>query len=1251
MLTFSAGLRQLWAAAGDPTLRQVTEAVAARGRPAGITVKPSLVARLSDWRNGKHLPREFEGVLLLTIAELNARALARGPLPDGVPTRMEQWEELWRRQHEEADAADIPCPYPGLAPYDADGAAQFFGRDKQIAAVTALVDDALAARGGLVALIGVSGSGKSSLLAAGVGPVLTERGLRVVSMTPGAEPEVELSRVLVASSRLDQIGALVLVVDQAEELFTLTDPAVASGFLETLAQLSSPDAEFPAVVVIGLRADFVSEWAEYPQLLDAMNERSYLLGPMRRSELAQVIVAPAESVGVSFDRGLAERVLAEFCGPRMEDYHAGALPLLNHALTTLWDHRRGNRLTIEAYAASGGVDGALGGTAEQMWAALSPVEQAEAKRLLLRLVHLDSNGRNARMVRERSELLDGPEDTAAARERALDALLVARLVVIDGDDRVSFTHEIVMGSWDRLHRWIDDDRADLLARQQLETVAADWAAEGSDPSALLRGAQLDRAVRAADTGDVSSSAAAFVAEAQAVEKRSERRRRGAILGLTAATILALTLSVLAYLARTDAVEQRSAAELGRLIAEADRLRESDSTMSARLTQLADQQAPSDDSRSRLVAAGNLPLATPIDTESGAIYSVTVSPDGEQVAAAGSDGAARIWSISNPAGDPALLRGHSSFLTSVAWSPTGDRLATTSDDGTARVWRMREADAEPVVLRGHRGRVVYSAWSPDGRRLVTAGMDGTVRVWDAESGAQLAELDGHTKDVRTVAWSPDGTLIASGSSDQTAKLWDGQSYAPRGEITGHRDTVHALAFASDGMLATGSDDATVRLWDVQNPAAPVAIGGPITAHTGPVWSVDFSGDGKRLVSSSVDGTARLWSVARPETPIQLGQTLDGAASSIFSAQFTPDGREVITAGADSRIRLWQLADGVLAGHTDRVVAPSIVGNRALTGDGGGAVVLWDLTTRGAPTMLAATSVPGNARVDQVSLSADGRFAAAATEDRTVLIWPLGADEIGAEGFGPARTLNVDTLDQQRVRFGPAARPELLLTGGRDDSFQLWRFGPAGEGPTKVGPPLVHGSTGSWASASAWSPDGARLVTSGVDGVVDLWDVANPEQPRLLGTTPADAFDDDGVNALAWHGDVVAAGGDEGVLRLWRVTDDGFELLAKRTQERGGTVRSLAFTDGGKRLIAAGDGQTLIVWNTADPSNPQPWGRPLGPAGAGRWHAAVTDDGAVALVGGDHGMLSALVLDPAYADQRIDDAAPPLTPAQREQFGIR
>jgi len=1236
MTNFSGELRRLFSAAGDPTLKSVSDAVIARSRDAGVTVRGSMISRLSDWRSGKHLPRDFDGPLRLVIIELLDRAAKRDAVGD-LPTRLSSWQSLWRQAQEQAHteaSAHIDCPYPGLAPYRLADADHYFGRGADVAEVAGLVFAAVRRGGGMVSVVGVSGSGKSSLLAAGVTPRLLARGLTVATMEPGEDPGAQLDRILAEDG--GAATALVLIVDQAEEVATVADPEQAERFLTRLGAVTAGDGPVPVVALIGLRADFVGDWLSYPQLLGSLNRASHMLGAMSRTELTEAITGPAAAVGVKFESGLTERLVAELAGPGSGDYDAGALPLLSHALATLWEHRNGNQLTVAAYDAAGGVRGALNDTAEQVWLQLTPQQQTVGRRMLLRLVHLGDRTRDARVARPREELLAGDAQTRADRGAVLDALQTARLVTVDADDRVGLTHEVLIGAWTRLRSWVDDDRAGLLEAQRLEAAAEEWSAAGRDPSLLLRGSRLTLAERAASAGEVSDLAAEFVVAGEATARRSSRLRSAAVIALAAITVVALLLSLAAYQARSRAQNEQRSAELGRLGAESDRLQLSSPTVSARLALLAAHLDPSDENRSRLVVAENLPLAAPLGRASGAVYSIDVDSGGRRVAAAGSDGALRIWPLNPPRRgetDPLVLPGHQSFVTSVHWSPDGSRLASTSDDGTVGIWDRLEPGARPRLLRGHEGRVVFSAWSPDGRRLATAGMDRTVRVWDTATGRQLAVLTGHTGDVRAVDWSPDGRLIASGASDSTARLFSAGDYRQVGVISGHTDLVHAVAFSPDGrLLATGSDDSTVRLWDVSAPAEPHPVGLPLTRHTGPVWSVEFSADGRRLISASVDGTARLWSVVDPATVVQVGPTLQGAASSLFSAAFTPDGRGVVTAGADGVIRRWSPPPTVLEGHSGRVIAPAVVGDRMLTGSSDGSLSLWDMRRADTPQSLDQTRSAGRARIEQVSLSADEQLAAAATGAGTVEIRAVAADG----RFAAPETVRVSALDQHRALFAPTGR--LLLTSGRDDEVRLWSV--ADDGSVRArGPAMVH-DRGHWCTAAAWSPDGTTVVTGGANGRLAVWNVRDPDHPQRLAVSGERHAGTVNTIAVSQDGRTVASGGDDGELRLWSIESGELRPIGVYRHERGSTVRTLTFADDGRRLVSAGDGQSLLVWNSSDPAHIGPIGAAIGVAGAGRWYADTVADGSVVITGGDYGSLIVNPLNPDYARDRICGSTAPL-----------
>lgn len=1265
---FSGELAQLFVAAGNPTLKSVASAVATRGHAAGVTVSTGLYVRLGEWRSGKHTPREFDAVVTLVLAELLDRARARDAL-DGIPVRMDQWRGLWQRAiaaQNTAGSVATSSPFPGLASYTTADAARFFGRDAAITAIDEHVDAALRSGGGVVAVVGVSGAGKSSVLAAGVTPRLVGRGVGVLSMNPGAHPSRYLADALgiehldaadaVADAveswaRSHQTDRVVLVVDQAEELFTAAEEQERRAFLRIIAALARPDADRGAdavsvAVVVGLRADFMARWSDYPVVREALNRHMFVLGPMTRDQLSAAITGPLAGAGLSMEPGLAEHIVVELCGPGDDDYEAGLLPLLNHALAATWRHRQGSKLTLRSYREAGGVAGALTETAEAMWSRLDESGRDAVRRILLRLVHLGEGGtRDTRQTRPRAEVVD--RLPAPAGEDALTALIDSRLVSVTDDGEVSVVHEIVLDAWPRLRSWIDDDRAALLTLQKLQLATDAWRDADRDRSHLYRGAQLSGALEAIEDSDgaLSGSSEEFLDASRDAVRKESRLRVFGVAALVCVTVAALVLSVVAFRAGSTADAQRRAAEDSQLQARSDQLQTTDPTTSAQLSLLAYQQNPSPANRARLVVAANLPLARSVATGGGAMYTLAISPDGQHLAAASSDDIARVWAVRDRevTGEPVLLRGHESFLTSVAWSPDSRRLATTADDGTARIWRIAENGSGTVehILRGHVGRVVFAAWSPDGTRLVTAGMDATVRVWDAATGGQLAVLTGHRADVRTVAWSPDGRLIASGGSDETARLWDARTYAPIATLTGHTKIVHSVEFSHDSRtLVTGSDDTTVRLWDITDPRSPQQIGQPLARHSGPIWSTAFSGDDRQLLVASLDGTATVWDISTPSAPTLLGEPLAGSASSIYTAAFFPgDDHTVMTGSADGVLRTWSLPPAVLPGHAARVITPAMAGNRMASADYDGTLNLWDVSSPDRPRLLDTHRDPAGNSIYEVALSPDARLVAVATTARVVEIYRI--DDAGH--LGAVSSLPVDTLDQQHAAFSPDGRT--LAISADDRTFQLWNVADPAH-PVAQGR-LQHDPTGSsWATARAWSPDSKRMVTVGADHRLSLWDVRDPDSPRRLAITSADGSSDS-LNAVAFSADghTVATGGDDGIIALWTVDGTTLRPRARAVYLSHNTIRTLTFTEHGSRLVVAGDGQSVTLWDTSSADRIEPLGGSLSLPGDGRWYATASPDGRVVAAGGDNGALQLTLLDTGQARARICAST---TPLSREQW---
>ncbi len=1255
---FTEEFTRLWAAANPPSQRAFAAAAVERARRENIAVTENAFRnRVSDWLNGR-LPSKDSDAFAVVIDELVTMAQRKGKL-NGLPTQLTDWEALIEAP---ADVIEDRCPYKGLEAYATADAGDFFGRSEATAEVIRLVSQAAKA-GGFVVVAGASGAGKSSLLAAGVIPAAAALDLRLALMfTPGAHP---LSSLVGRSGdepvddpdrdwrggaqRWVGTGQGLIVVDQFEEVFTVAeDPDERARFIAALAEIaatSDDGAPAPAVVIIGVRADFIDQLLNVEEFKDALPNRLYFLRAMNADELHEAITEPARKAHLSLEPGLEQMVIRDVCGPDGQSQtEAGALPLLSHALAATWQNRQRNKLTVAGYAKAGGVAGALTTTAEAVLLALTPEEQAAARQIVMRLIHIGDDTRDTRRPRSRLDLLDFPTDRQKAAETAFSALTTARLITIDSDT-ANLAHEALITGWPRLREWIEEDRAGQLIVQRLERAAEEWEAHHRDSHLLYAGTQLANA-DAITAGDHSLTrrGSAFLQKSRENQVDQNRRRKNLRRVLVLLTVVALVSAVVAGIFARNASNERDGAQFGQLTAEAQRLTLSDPSLAAQLNLVASNIRPDDEATyTRLLTTENLPLATSLVSKDGAIYTVAVSPDGRTLASSAYGSALRLWDISSPDEpiDLGAQTGHDSYVTSVAFSPDGKTLASTSDDQTVRLWDITDVKnpKQTAQLTGHTGTVFYAAYSPDGKILATASRDKTVRLWDVSNPRQPsagAVLSGHTDAVRTVAFSSDGHTVASGGDDRTVRLWDvrdADTGAPLGAaLTGHTDITHGLAFSPNGrLLASGSDDNTVRLWDLSNRAAPQLLGQPFSGHTGPIWSISFSSDGALLATSSLDASARVFNISNPAKPIQLGQTLAGSPASLYSVTFIKGSRSLATSGADGVIRVWTVPSTLLSGHAGRVIKPSIADERMATGSYNGTLQIWDMSKPATPTLLYSHTDPNGRKLYELALSPDGRFLA------TTSITDHSVDLFALDANGKPKLLSsfpVATKDQQHVLFSPDSA--ILAVASDDHSYQLMRLTDPAK-PKKLGAPMVH-STSEWATSAAFSPDGHTLVIGGADNELSVWDLSSPAEPRQ--SERATRAHTGAVNAVAFSpdGKTVASAGDDGTIRLWSISDRKLTPVAAPLTGHGNTVRTLEFTDEGRKLVSAGDSQLVLLWDTSDPANPRQIGGPLSIPGNGRWYATADPSGTFIAAGGDNGALQITILDNDYAATRICRATP-------------
>ena len=1182
-------------------IRQDTEAI--RGLMAG---------QQAEQRRQTHLLQR----MLLAINVFGARS----PSPaESEPSR------------DPAIAEDgTPSPYKGLATFEPEDAHLFFGRE----ALTATVLTRLAERiadPGLLVLIGPSGSGKSSLLRAGVLPAMA-RGVLAgddenrpwLLITPGEHPVGELAEwtaslagisagsvhddVLADPGRYPRVvrqalrqqpgraDRLILVVDQFEEVFTQChEEAERRAFIEALCAA----AESVAVVVIGVRADFYPQCAAYPELVAAL-QNNQTIEPMSAAEVREAIERPARAAGLELGPGLMEVLLADLgagSGTASGRGHAaGALPLLSHALYMTWRRRQAGELTVAGYRASGGIAGAVAATAKAIHDGLDKDGRAEMRRLLLRLVTIGDGTEDTRRRVSRDELFPhgGTRDSPV-----LDRLVAERLVTVH-ETTVEITHEALLSAWPLLRTWLNEDREGLRVHRRLTLDAAAWHDLGRDPGSVYRGTRLDNArewtADPANESDLSPLEREFLragTEMRARQEESARRRvrRLRILasGLAVALVLVVVAGGVAFWQRRSAVAERQVALSRQLAADSTVLIAGDPDLASLLAIQAYRTSRSSEAVASLYAAAGLPLRHRLTGHTDTVDSVAFSPDGRTLATGSFDGTVRLWDVATGT-TRTTLSDRTRAVRSVAFSPDGRTLATGSFDGTVRLWDVATGTTRSTLM-GHTAQVLSVMFSPDGRTLATASFDHTVRLWDVATGTIRTILRDHTRAVLSVAFSPDGNTLASGGEDHTVRLWDVARGTTRTTLRDHTQAVQSVAFSPDGRtLATASSDHTVRLRN----AATGTTRTTLRDRTRAVRSVAFSPDGRTLATGNDDGTVRLWDPATGTTRT----TITGHTGQVLSAVFSPDGRSLATGSEDHTARLWDVAVGTtrttLAGHGGAVqsVVFSPDGRTLATGDG--TARLWDVATGTTRTTLAGH---GGA-VQSVVFSSDGRTLATAGFGGTVRLWDVATGTTRATLTGQALTM----------AFSPDGRT--LATGSNDGTVRLWdvatgtiratltgnagqlAFSPDGRtlaiGSNRDGTVRLFNAatrtvrtvlTGHTAQALSvvFSPDGRTLATASFDHTVRLWDVAT-------GTTRTTLSDRTrAVDSVAFSPDgrTLATASLGGTVRLWDVATGTIRATLTGHTD---TVHSVAFSPDGRTLATGSNDTTVRLWDVSLPGLP-------------------------------------------------------------------
>ena len=1107
------------------------------------------------------------------------------------------------------------CPYPGLTAFDTDQAHWFFGREP----VTQSVLDRLGVclrQGGAVMVTAPSGAGKSSILRAGVLAAVAQGALGIagsdrwprVVFTPSARPLEALAANLARAAGDGQpwssiladgpaacVGQMrsvlrdrdpgrdgtgsrwVLVVDQLEELFTqCPSEAEREQFLALLEGMSEPggDGRSPvALVLYGVRSDFLTPCADYAHLR-AANDNGLLMGPMSEEELRAAILFPARREGMEVESGLVGVLLGDLGEPLSAGgpdrsaegagsgrYEAGRLPLLAHALRTTWQQSPGGVLTVDGYAATGGIARALAATADRTFQMLKPAGRQMARVVLLALVRLGEGTEDTRRRLKYTDLLalsGDPHTAATVVEEFTRARLLTRQVATsetglsdrDGST-VEITHDVLLRAWPKLREWIDEDRDGNLLRQHVEESAAGWEQAGRDPNLLYRGSRLDAALGRQPTafgGSWSPAASAFLTAGRRQQQRATAGRRAAIAVLSVLTLVASLTAIVAFDQRSEArKETRTAvvaqhdAQSKQLAAESTSLADTDPDLSSLLSVKAWETSHTPEAAAALYAAPDVHLRR-ILPGSAFISSLAWSPDGRTLAANSSAAGPQLWNTA-PGGSGRTLKGGATHLFSMAFSHDGRFLATGSLTHNAQIWNITAGKL--VSLTGH-AESASVAFSPDGTVLAVGGTDGHVRLWSVSTGKQMRNLTGGTGIFYSTAFSPDGSTLAVGSSDGTVRRWNTAKDNPLPVLRAAPDSapVFSVAFSPDGKtLATGSDDTTAKLWNT----ATGALLRTFQDGGSPVYSVAFSPGGNAFAVGCGDGTARLWSTAKGAPLAEFG----GHTDAVWSVAFSPDGKILATGSWDKTVRLWNTSPEVpvatLTSAVPPVTAFSTDGRLLATGGENDSVRLTDRTGALVRNLYGHT-----AEVASVAFSPDGRLLATGSYDHTVRLWDTGSGALVRRLEYPAEVMS--------VAFSPDGKT--IAAGGFDDKARLWSASTGAEIATLRCSDLVY--------SVAYSPDGRTLATGGSDFTIQLWSTSTDHLVRTLKGHTAS------VEAITFSpdGKILATGSQDTTIRLW---DTKTGTTVRTLTGHTGTVSSLTFSPGGQFLASGSYDASVRLWS--------------------------------------------------------------------------
>ncbi len=1055
---------------------------------------------------------------------------------------------------------DSLSPYVGLDAFNAENRDLFYGRSQLI---EVMIEHLQTNR--FLAISGPSGSGKSSIAQAGLLPELKQNGIENSNqwhyfprVVPGFNPLLNLAQALqpknsssdwatkLASSLASDPTVLgnainelstntaVLYIDQFEELFTL-DVAleVRQAYFDNLLHLLA-DENKAHRLILTMRSDFETRLAPTEQFQLAYQHAQITVNAMTAKELHEVIVQPANQVGLQFEDGIADQLVRDVLG------EPSALPLLQFALLTLWKHRDKNRITWEVYREVGGAQVALAQSADRLFESIGPKAQRALKHIFLQLIRPLPGLEVTRQPVTRQQL-HSPEQDNAIIDSVLDELEQANLVHIttrtdSTDDHIEVTHEALVRSWPRLASWLEEARVEQRKRLRLTSMAQQWDALNRDPSALLRGLVLQEAQQYHDLDTLETTflqASLTEANREAEEAEAERqqelktvRRNNRRLILLTLLLLfffgsAMIFAVIARMGLTAAQENAQKAQIAQATAESA---QADAEQNANAAATA--QAEADTQRSAAIIDRDAAEQS-AELAEAAKQDAEIERENAEVAQAEAEANAR-QSLARELSSQAIAQLESDPTLALLLAVEGAYIPLSASEFvpleiTDALYRALEASQLQRTLPGHANRITAVSILPptteNNGRILTSSLDGTAKIWDATTGQEIATLRDHAAGIVDLAVNLENNLIATGSDDGLINLYNLDALTLKNQYASDTNSaVKAIALSPTGELLAGAfAGPLVIVWDIVGNNPPYFL----FDLQGEVNDLTFSPDGTLLTIAGADGIISIVD-AQTGVPIDGQAQLDASGNIIpvSAIAYNPDGT---------------LLAAVLQNNTVRI----------LENQGNGLTQL--------------TTIPGQTRFTSVAFNPKNANLVTGSADNTAKVWNSETGEL-------IYTLSGHNGEVSAVAYSEDGSE--IITGSQDSVARLWRTG------TGTEPITLSGHNGTLNTIS-YNNSGTQIATGSDDNSVIVW---NPENGAILHKLTRH---DGKVNAVTFDptDQYIATASEDQIVRLFDVQSE--EIITVFRHES--PVRTLTFSPTGDVLISGGNDGLLKIWDTATQSN--------------------------------------------------------------------